>query len=730
MSDSSQPPKPLETRGVKREAEKEEAKAKKLAAVKKKKTEQAKAGARIAAFEDAQVETVTNRLAIDPDIAEEAPQPVAASKRGSNRGRGGRGSRGGRDVAVILASLTNAKGARSGARGTRSTRGSARGSSCGNARGGAHSARTGSASIGGGKNRETVEWSPERTDSDVMTDTTGEGDTYQHPPEVVNDFGRPMSAMSDVDELGRLMSAMSDVDMPPATEMDTESNGAVDIDRNEKTEEEGEEAEDDGQGHGPEMLDIGELSDDDDDYQNDEDDEEEGAEDVEPAFKGVKKSKPKKNKHAIRQGINASCTVPPQQLVHPLKNSKRCGSNVENGQAKKRTKAPLGGLDKDYKSVYGMNSAALSSSSVMSVKTSSSEGVVGEFDVDEMAESVNASRERKGAGGTVKTPAGFRQVTDIALVSANVAEIDRKDHVKNPSSSKRTITSSKNLPFTHFSDKQVWENSFLPCMYQWQGTLKDQFSSSSHVDFSKILGTNWQECYKHLEPTYQDLSGITHQRVNHPTIRAVTQTALSVYRSDFANKKALVYVEQKMNEEVPVEDGVNLTEARKEWVQQQLQGMLILYENPGDPKTNTPPSGLFKSEVFSKTLAYHLYKIRDSRKYVWYGNPVGAMALCAAAIKRALTIWQDGIKPKLKSEDDNEENDKKLKQAARNSPISFSQAHWGGAVTNLYEKYTSKLSDSKCEEIVVYAEYYLPESLKALLWAQEAAEDDELIMSD
>jgi hypothetical protein len=90
-----------------------------------------------------------------------------------------------------------------------------------------------------------------------------------------------------------------------------------------------------------------------------------------------------------------------------------------------------------------------------------------------------------------------------------------------------------------------------------------------------------------------------------------------------------------------------------------------------------------------------------------------------------LTIWKEGYKPQPeKSESD-------TKQAARNGPYSFSQTNWGGTVRHYFDHHTSKLGESKLDEIAARAEEYLPEKFKQL--RQPAAgidENDVLQLSD
>ncbi|KAK7457821.1 hypothetical protein VKT23_010164 [Stygiomarasmius scandens] len=324
-----------------------------------------------------------------------------------------------------------------------------------------------------------------------------------------------------------------------------------------------------------------------------------------------------------------------------------------NNLACTQCKSSIGGLDKDWTDVYGHKKAATSSSSLISTGAESDDGfVAGEFDHEEPAVVVESSRRMKTEDSLTVKAAGT-----IKLAAANVAEIDRKDREnKKQSSGTRSVTSSKHLPFLKPNDNTIWDNSYLPELYNWVGTICGQFTASSDPDFQKVMGEAWMRWFPHLPAQYQDEDGVMKKQAEHPAIESVTKSALSSFRSDLA-KKALFYVEQKMNEELLEEDGV---EEVKAWVAAQRAGMAILYESPDTHK------GVFKSEVVSQTLAWYLGKIRDSPTHRYFGFPAGALALTAAAIKCALNSWKDGSKTTAERSESN-------KQAARNGPNSFSQ---------------------------------------------------------
>ncbi|THU77674.1 hypothetical protein K435DRAFT_877541 [Dendrothele bispora CBS 962.96] len=512
----------------------------------------------------------------------------------------------------------------------------------------------------------------------------------------------------------------SDIDIPPATVVDTESEGAVDeymADVDEAEKDDSADVESGGPVYGSDMpgpIFIDSDGDSEDDYQPEE-------EENKPKSK---RAKAKVDKVAVRTTITAARKVQPQAPVQALA-IKRKGSNA-GGQTEHTTKRSkrddIGGLDKGWQSVYGQRNAS-STSLASSMVCSSDGGLVtgGEFDKDESSEVTDAARREKD-----HSPSTGPKATNVVLVAADVGEIDRKERGKK-SESGRVIVSSKHLPLVNASDKEIWNNSFLPEIYNWLSTIRGQFSATSPSTLKPATRNAWNRWFSHLPAKYTDENGKTNDRVDHPAIEAVTVAALRAYRSDFA-KHALKFTEQKMDEDVPDKT----VAGRKAWATKQLADMGILYEHPGETKKDH--RGLFKSVVVSQTLAWHFYKIKDSPKHIWFGHPSGTLALAAAAIKRALVIWKEGTRPDLEQPSTSKANDssEKKKQAARNSATSFSQGQWGDTVHFYYDKYTSQLSDDKFEEIVAYAEDYMPEKVKKLYQStqEKFGSEDELVMSD
>ncbi|KAK7457820.1 hypothetical protein VKT23_010163 [Stygiomarasmius scandens] len=275
------------------QAEKER-KATQVAAQHKRRQE---AQARIAAIEDLQVENTSNLLALRPDQVEDS----AATSAHSGAARGGRGgaAHGGRGG--------TARGGRGGA--TRGGRGgAARGGRGGAARGGRGGASRGDYSgRGGGHGGDESRGSVDH--HDITTDEVAEAeDTLL---QVAND-----------DDAAAVN---SDIEMPPVTEVDTESEGAIDVSTDQPDEAD------------PESIGsaIVEFSEDDDDYVEEGEAEDDDEEQPEPRKRQLKT---KEDRQSIRQGITSARMVKPKPPVQPLTTApgKRRASGTNNEQSKKR----------------------------------------------------------------------------------------------------------------------------------------------------------------------------------------------------------------------------------------------------------------------------------------------------------------------------------------------------------------------------------------------------------
>ncbi|KAK7471981.1 hypothetical protein VKT23_000089 [Stygiomarasmius scandens] len=112
----------------------------------------------------------------------------------------------------------------------------------------------------------------------------------------------------------------------------------------------------------------------------------------------VKRAKAKAKKVAIRSNITAARIVQPQLPVKEL-STKRKGSDTAAEHTAKRSKADdMGGLDKNWRSVYGQKNVSSTSLASSAAGTSSNDDLAatGEFDDDRSLEITNAAQREKG----------------------------------------------------------------------------------------------------------------------------------------------------------------------------------------------------------------------------------------------------------------------------------------------------------------------------------------------
>ncbi|KAF8870196.1 hypothetical protein BD779DRAFT_1479120 [Infundibulicybe gibba] len=103
--------------------------------------------------------------------------------------------------------------------------------------------------------------------------------------------------------------------------------------------------------------------------------------------------------------------------------------------------------------------------------------------------------------------------------------------------------------------------------------------------------------------------------------------------------------------------------------------------------------GAWLSPLILRLLAVHLQSTLKTT--VSYGDPVGALALCAASLERALSLWETGVKPENKPQ--------------------FNDNPWGG-IAKGYVKSTSQITYEKWNEILTAAtDYIKDDAVNAIL---------------
>ncbi|KAF5338575.1 hypothetical protein D9758_016976 [Tetrapyrgos nigripes] len=351
-------------------------------------------------------------------------------------------------------------------------------------------------------------------------------------------------------------------------------------------------------------------------------------------------------------------------------------SDVEGeAQSKKPKGAPVGGLKPGWKAtLYGLKKQKASEPS------SSSEVVVGEFDVDESHESLSKARE--ASDGSVKK-------NQIVLKPANVKAIDAKERGKtNTDKPRRRQTTQSDLPFATTAERDRWTKIVWPGILKWVGTVSNQFGVNGEIDLKTIISQLWAKHYP--EPTTYDdpKSGKKRPLLEHPAIFGFVQSALRTFRSEIG-KRALSIIRLKAKECASVE-------AVSDWVKEQLENDRWIYADAGP--TREESTGAFRGPLLLETFAYFLAKIGTSDEE--YDFPAGALALSAAAVLRALKSFETGVDTIQEAIDVGKEEAKKSgKRAKRVTMTSFGD-NWQKTVEGFYNDYTSKLSEKKWHQLL------------------------------
>ncbi|KAJ3732788.1 hypothetical protein DFJ43DRAFT_1038927 [Lentinula guzmanii] len=275
------------------------------------------------------------------------------------------------------------------------------------------------------------------------------------------------------------------------------------------------------------------------------------------------------------------------------------------------------------------------------------EEVSGEFDGDIGAEILEAERDAKSSGAE-KGKSISKAIIDVKLEPAdvNIVEAEERATGKIAQPRARHQTGKADLPLVLQTDYNIWSNSLIPDLVEWCGTQPDQLGVNGNIEFRPKLRELWMEHLGKLPHISEFVkhNGHTIARENHPAIYTYAQSQIRTYRSKLG-QNALKFV----GDEVKTFESII---ERKKHVERLLHNDAFSYESPG--MTRATSSGLFRGHLVIKTFAFHLTWALSSK--LDSGHPIGALALSAAAVERALTIWKTGEERKRKSSRNNEDS--------------------------------------------------------------------------
>ncbi|KAJ8489515.1 hypothetical protein ONZ45_g13552 [Pleurotus djamor] len=261
----------------------------------------------------------------------------------------------------------------------------------------------------------------------------------------------------------------------------------------------------------------------------------------------------------------------------------------------------------------------------------------------------------------------------------------------NAKQAKREPYTTASLPFDRNragADMKIWKGRILPLMFNWAGSLRKPFSANSHPQFETVIMDLWRQNLPHVG-----------DEAEHEAIRDVAGTALRTWRSSFG-KTALKVIREYFA-------GLGQEEIKEE-----VKGLLLnikdgssrfLYKYPDEEEGYR---AAWLSPLILATFACHMnrtIKIKEDESTY----PVGALALTAVAVERALGNWKTGV----------EVNNQ------------FSDNEWGGKAAR-YMRSTMAISSEKWRDIMVAVSPYVSKRGSAAEDDDSDEENEQLYITD
>ncbi|KAL0563478.1 hypothetical protein V5O48_018589, partial [Marasmius crinis-equi] len=386
-------------------------------------------------------------------------------------------------------------------------------------------------------------------------------------------------------------------------------------------------------------------------------------------------------KSKIRHAIASARKVPSAAVdgrKRALSEAEEKGSDPKKSKSadpalKGKSVEEVGGLRKNYQSIYQQASAASSRSSIQSDSSQAGEDLVGgvfDDDDDNMALAMaRDAKKRRQESETVFMQA-IRKAENVPanpvkLVDADVNNIDVKESTHaTPTQTQptpRKTVSIRDLPISAAD----FAKNFLPVILDFVGTQENQFGVSSNPDLPPFIR-------KQFNIIFPD-----HSPIDDALVKLLTRVVLGEiceYRTK-VGKLAMSIVKRDVESHATLEE-------RQSYVEGELSEDAWLYEEPGETRASS--KGTMRGPGLLETFSHHrriTRHVAESMKML-YGNPSGALALSAAAYLRALTAWESGhdsiaAAQRLAKQERNG-------RLSKNNEHSFSEDLWASSVTKYY----------------------------------------------
>ncbi|KAG2144243.1 hypothetical protein DEU56DRAFT_937914 [Suillus clintonianus] len=287
-----------------------------------------------------------------------------------------------------------------------------------------------------------------------------------------------------------------------------------------------------------------------------------------------------------------------------------------------------------------------------STPDTSSDLVVGEFDLDEPEETIAAAQEHKSTKvKDVKTSARYRTTAGMGLkINKKGADDAVTEEVKAVKMLKPQKPLQKlrleDLPLQDKSDRDVW-NRLVCAVIDWAGTTTDPFGTNEHPELSPKLQELWNVFFEHNTVDVNE----------HPAIKKIARV-----------KFVRDHLPCKVNNQKHV---------------------LFIYADIEAFK------GAWLSPELLELVTGHIKHC--GKVFGVFGKPIGALGLAAAAYHFALSLYTDGESAKEAAKEAKRHGNSDNAGGKNSKNIDFDAA-WG-SVTMRYAEQASDLPASKWDSI-------------------------------
>ncbi|KAG2144613.1 hypothetical protein DEU56DRAFT_935813 [Suillus clintonianus] len=355
------------------------------------------------------------------------------------------------------------------------------------------------------------------------------------------------------------------------------------------------------------------------------------------------------------------------------------------------------------------SSRASSRAGSRSTPDTSSDLVVGEFDLDEPEETIAAAREHKSTKvKDVKTSARYRTTAGMGLkINKKGADDAVTEEVKavkmlKPQKPLRKLR-LEDLPLQDKSDRDVW-NRLVCAVIDWAGTTTDPFGTNEHPELSPKLQELWNVFFEHNTVDINE----------HPAIKKIATDRLNEWRSMFG-KDALKILKRHFKHPEFRHD----LEARVKFVRDHLPRKVNNQKRvPFIYADIEAFKGAWLSPELLELVAGHIK--RCGKAFGVFGKPIGALGLAAAAYHRALSLYTDGKSAKEAAKEAKRHGNSDNAGGKNSKNIDFDTA-WG-SVTMRYAEQASGLPASKWDSI--------EEALSELIGTDTRSDDGDYYSDD